>query len=357
MDKKHFRWGWIPLVGLLLVTPALWCLLVFTPTDVLGQMSWTQYWRLLLDDELFFEALIHTCLPPMIVGALVAVVALIVKKYVWDGQNHPCSQGIFYGLTGVAMMVVMVGAMLTSAVVEMLASFPLNDYRVLAEMAEHTGATSIGSTIGGAGALICLFFTILLLLVVYIADLMIPARTQSAPTVGLSRSFSVAQLVGLLCAATVTSVVVCLTYFRSAFLENAFSSVFDVDPVYYSSFDHVLTICLLVLMVAELVLCVLGLFWKNTSLAISVLVVSVITTLGLYTVNMDESVNSMSVLLEWLFGDFWFTEFPRLCLYLLDYRLFHLLALLCCVTAVWLRWPRKEKPPFEPATDSDGLPL
>jgi len=339
MDKKHFHWGWIPLLGLL-VLPVLWlCLALTTQNDAF--VGFQNYMRLFLKDDLFLVALCNTCLPPLMAGALVAAVALTVKKCVWDGQNRPHSQGWFYGVTSVVMGLAMLAVQQSSALIAQLVGYPSADYAahtLMQHLMDYSSAPHTGMS--GTGGIVLWFIAILLLLLVYIADRVIPARKQPAVT-GFGRGFSIAQPVFLLWTGIVFVIVnigVCMRLLALEANTTFWARLKDSSTVW-------MLLSFVLLILAELVLWFVAMRRRTKPLLIALPVFSAVVSLLTAVLHPRiAEVVAMGVcsFLQDAFSVDWVTELPRGCFYLLDHRLFHLLALLCCVTAVWLRWPREK---------------
>ena len=341
MEKKRFRWGWIPLIGLLLL-PALWWLLqlsLLTGSGAGGSASFVgvnHYIRLFLQDSTFITALINTLLPAPIVGGLVAVVAMLVKKSLWDGQNHPHSQGWFYGVTGGVLFVVLIAAVFTSTTVTAMVGYPSDQYAaetIISHLEDGTSAPYIALNTGHM--FIGLFLTALFLLLIYIADLVIPARKQPV-TAGFARGFSVAHL--LLCVFSGGIFFAANIGMWTGLPTTEENPVFSWSLVRSGEFWFSL-ICML-LLITELVLgiwfLVKGSRWNGFVFA----AVSLVSVLGMWFISPQRlavplyrmlrfgPLNLIDTPLTWLVG---------------GYALIHLLALLCGVVAVWLRWLRKDK--------------
>jgi len=294
VDKERFRWGWLLILGLLAASLGLLLLLSAQGVQLIPILNEEWDWRRMTVDMIVVTAL------PALIAATAAMT--IIKKTVWRFGKRA-----FYLLAGAWMFVssnmALDSTMWFDPIWLPFFSLPL------------------------------VFFFLLL---VYVSDWLIPPYRRISRYAVLSR--------------VLLGVTLCPLAFVVA--PYVYYAIMTIN----GNMSFRITAVITAAMVLALVTLTIIQLWRSWRVAgISLIVLSLILPLIL-----------QSYLVDWISVPqyLWVNK-----LGLLNDRLFFLLspAVLTLitppltVTAVWLQWRgkvlRKAKPPFEPATDSDGLPL
>ena len=340
------KWGWIPLLAMLAL-PLVWVVLsclwpagnapVFTGN--------VHYLRLALEDVSLRRLIINTYLFPAIGMLLVSVVAVTLKKCVVEAAAAPRTAWPFYVATGAALLAV--GEQLS------IGSDGLTSVLSVYADGAMTDAASVLIRLLPLWILMSLW-----LLLIYVADRVIPARKRLAPVVGISRGFSVAHFLLHLCFGSVFGVALVRSFFftfseiTTDGLEFHSDALWEQDQPLLMALYACGVVAVVLLLIAELVFgawfMVKGSRWSG----IAVVAASAVVMLSMLLTPPQALLTSLYLMLRFGFGLGINLVDTPVATVLAHYRLFHLLALLCCVTAVWLRWPRTAKKQGEGNVDA-----
>ena len=337
------KWGWIPLLAMLIL-PLLWVVLsCLWPTgNAPTFIGNAEYLRLALTDAAFWRFATNSYTYSAVGMLVVSVAAVTLKKCVVEAVATQRSAWPFYVAIGAILLV-------------------LGDHLAISEMGAVLTVYAQGAVLDAANAFIRLLplWTLmsLCLLFIYIADRIIPAQKRPAPVVEISRGFSVAHIVLHASFGTVFGVALVRSFFftfseiTTDGLEFHSYALWEQDQPLLMALYACGVVAVVLLLIAELVFgawfMVKGSRWSG----IAVVAASAVVMLSMLLTPPQALLTSLYLMLRFGFGLGINLVDTPVATVIANCRLFHLLALLCCVTAVWMRWPREKTPTFCETTE------